>query len=393
MQVTIDGVPYAPACEVSSRIGIAITTHQRADVLKLALEQHMKHLPAGALVVVVDDGSKPAAVVPHGVQLLRHETSLGIVASKNASLTALMDAGCEHLFLWDDDAWPIADNWHLPYIESPEPHLAYQFLDLAGTNKLKDMAVLYRDDKHIAYTGQRGVMLYYHRSAIEKVGGFDRVYGRGMYEHSDLALRIHNAGLTTWAYADVVGSEKLIHSLDEHEAVERSVPRPDRQALVERNVKIHNERRDAGFTGYVEYRQQRDVVITTLLTSQPDPQRGTKMVASPDMLSFYLGTGRPPQYQKEIAGMLVDADRVCGDHIVLSKLIHGVCYSPPQGRLARMLSTWNKTLAADYAVGEAFGGRVIYPCYSLVDHADLPTVERHPDNEPRTERRRAWRLA
>ncbi|MEI9637465.1 hypothetical protein V5055_14525 [Enterobacter hormaechei] len=112
-----------------------------------------------------------------------------------------------------------------------------------------------------------------------------------------------------------------------------------------------------------------------------------------DMLSFYLGTGRPPQYQKEIAGMLVDADRVCGDHIVLSKLIHGVCYSPPQGRLARMLSAWNITLAADYAVGEAFGGRVIYPCYSLVDHANMPAVERHPDNEPRTERRRAWRLA
>jgi len=112
-----------------------------------------------------------------------------------------------------------------------------------------------------------------------------------------------------------------------------------------------------------------------------------------DMLSFYLGTGRPPQYQKEIAGMLVDLDRVCGDHIVLSKLIHGVCYSPPQGRLTRMLSTWNKTLAADYAVGEAFGDRVIYPCYSLVDHADVRTVEIHPDNEPRTERRRAWRLA
>jgi len=111
-----------------------------------------------------------------------------------------------------------------------------------------------------------------------------------------------------------------------------------------------------------------------------------------DMLSFYLGTGRPPQYQKEIAGMLVDADRLCGDHVVMNKLIHGVCYSPPQGRLARMLRAWNKTLAADYAVGEAYGGRVIYPCYSLVDHADLPTVERHPDNELRTERRRAWRL-
>lgn len=172
MQVTIDGVPFVPACISAARVGIAITTHNRADVLKLALEQHMKHLPAGALVVVIDDGSKPAAIAPEGVQLLRHDESLGIVASKNASLSALMDAGCEHLFLWDDDAWPTADNWHLPYIESPEPHLAYQFLDLAGQHKLNDIAVLYRDDQHVAYTGQRGVMLYYHRSAIEKVGGF-----------------------------------------------------------------------------------------------------------------------------------------------------------------------------------------------------------------------------
>jgi glycosyltransferase involved in cell wall biosynthesis len=98
MQVTIDGVPYAPVNNSRSAIGIAITTHNRPEVLQRAIEQHMKHIPAGALVVV-DDGSKPAAVVPDGVQLLRHETSLGIVASKNASLSALMDAGCEHLFM------------------------------------------------------------------------------------------------------------------------------------------------------------------------------------------------------------------------------------------------------------------------------------------------------
>jgi hypothetical protein len=112
-----------------------------------------------------------------------------------------------------------------------------------------------------------------------------------------------------------------------------------------------------------------------------------------DMLSFYLGTGRPPQYQREIAGMLVHADRTHGDYITLSKLIHGVCYSPPRHKLQQIVSKWNNTMAADYAVGDACGGRVIYPCYSLVDHADLLTVERHPDNEPRTERRRAWRLA
>ncbi|MCX0499725.1 glycosyltransferase family 2 protein [Erwinia billingiae] len=285
MEVVIDGVRYAPVTIRASNIGIAISTHNRHEILSRALDHQLKHLPAGALVVVIDDGSSKPVIVPDGVKLISCDMSRGIVAAKNSSLEALIDAGCEHLFLWDDDAWPIAGGWEQPYIESPEPHLAYQFLDLAGPRKLKDLAVLFQDTKHIAYTGQRGVMLYYHRSAIEKVGGFDPVYGRGMYEHSDLALRIHNAGLTSWAFADVADSEKLIYSLDEHEAVDRSVPKPDRDALVKRNVTIHNERRDSGYAGYAEYRNQRNVVITTLLTSQPDPQRGVKMDASPDLLA------------------------------------------------------------------------------------------------------------
>lgn len=287
MEVLINGVRFIPEGDNKVRIGIAITTHNRPEVLKRAIEQHMKHLPSGALVVVIDDGSSPAAIVPDGVKLVRHEQSRGIVASKNASLIALVDAGCEHLFLWDDDAWPIVDNWHLPYIESPEPHLAYQFLDLAGPRKINDMAVLYRDDKHIAYTGQRGVMLYYHRSAIDKVGGFDPVYGRGMYEHPDLALRIHNAGLTSWAFADVIGSEKLIHSMDEYEEGARSIPRPDREALVKRNVGIFNARRDSGYTGFASYSRNPNLVITTLLTSQPDPQRGRKMKPDPQVLQAW----------------------------------------------------------------------------------------------------------
>lgn len=287
MDVLIEGVRYVPSTSNTALIGIAITTHNRSDVLCRALEQHHKYLPPGALVVVIDDGSTPAAVVPDGVQLIRHEKSLGIVVSKNRSLEALMDAGCEHLFLWDDDAWPIADNWHIPYIESPEPHLAYQFKDLAGPKKLNDMAELYRDNTHVTYTGQRGVMLYYHRSAIEKVGGFDPIYGRGMYEHPDLALRIHNAGLTTWAFADVAGSEKLIYSLDEHEQVNRSVPRPEREALVKRNVGIYNGRRDTGYTGFASYSRNPNVVITTLLTSQPDPQRVVSMKADPQLLQAW----------------------------------------------------------------------------------------------------------
>ncbi|VFS19491.1 Uncharacterised protein [Enterobacter cancerogenus] len=111
-----------------------------------------------------------------------------------------------------------------------------------------------------------------------------------------------------------------------------------------------------------------------------------------DMLSFYLGTGRPPQYQVQIAERLIVADKTQADYITLPRLIHGVCYSVPPQHINRVLSRWDSSKPADYAVGDAYGGAVVYPCYSLVDHADGEPVERHPDSAPRTERRRAWRL-
>lgn len=111
-----------------------------------------------------------------------------------------------------------------------------------------------------------------------------------------------------------------------------------------------------------------------------------------DLCSFYLGTGRPPQYQLQIAVNLIDADKLQRDYITMPRLMHGVCYSPPVSGLVRIMQNWNTSKAADFAVSDALGGKVIYPCYSLVEHADVITVERHPDNQPRKERRRAWRL-
>ncbi|HAU5603691.1 TPA: hypothetical protein JD320_002885 [Citrobacter koseri] len=114
----------------------------------------------------------------------------------------------------------------------------------------------------------------------------------------------------------------------------------------------------------------------------------------PDSLvSFYLGTGRPPQYQIQIAERLIVSDKTQADYITLPRLIHGVCYSVPPHHIERVLARWDSHKAADYAVGDAYGCPVVYPCYSLVDHADGESVERHPDRTPRTERRRAWRLS
>lgn len=149
----------------------------------------------------------------------------------------------------------------------------------------------------------------------------------------------------------------------------------------------------------IEWAAQQDFRVV-IVEDDAQPVEGFRLLVSgwierfpDDFLSFYLGTGRPPQYQPVIAQRMIEADRHRWDCITLPRLIHGVCYSPPQAAIAGILARWNSSKPADYAVGDAYGASVIYPCYSLVDHADGVAVEVHADGEGREERRRAWRLA
>ncbi|WP_301119811.1 glycosyltransferase family 2 protein [Mycolicibacterium fortuitum] len=298
----INGERYVPAAQAEAtlpRVGIAITTKDRNDTYLDCLAKVIERTPAAFPIIVVDDGStKPAYVegwkgIPRGrrVKVIRHETSQGIPAAKNASLAALMDAGVDHLFLLDNDCYPLTDDWWRPFVESPEPHLSAQFLNPVD-RELNDITILYADDQHEAWSGQRGYCLYYHRDAIERVGGFDPIYSPGLYEHSDLANRIFENGLTTWRYASPRDSHLLVESLDRTNHVERT-PLPGRQQLVQRNAKIHNERRDAGHAEHVPYRQPRNVVLTCLYTGNVDPQRGTKMAADPAALDTLTQSARP----------------------------------------------------------------------------------------------------
>lgn len=108
-----------------------------------------------------------------------------------------------------------------------------------------------------------------------------------------------------------------------------------------------------------------------------------------DLLSFYLGTGRPPQWQRTI-DVCLRTTRT--DYICLPELVHGVCYSIPQWAVKRVAKEMTAP-EADFAIGRAWGRPTFYPVESLVEHRDGVPVERHPDGQPRTERRVARKLA
>jgi hypothetical protein len=159
-------------------IGVAVSTHQRPHILAKALSNWARFMP-DVLVVIHDvDGT-------------------GVAATKNRGIAMLMDAQpeVEHLFLADDDMWPITPHWAGLYVNDPEPHLMHCW----GRRRL-----IADDGYHTTWTHPRGVLLYAERRVIERVGGMRLDFGpKGGGEHAEWSTRIHNCGLTTYRYADV----------------------------------------------------------------------------------------------------------------------------------------------------------------------------------------------
>src|SRR5699024_10445488 len=278
MDVTIDGIRYVPDSGSVAKIGVGITTRNRRDVFNQALTEWKRHLPTGAVLVVVDDASdEPVAEAD-----FRFDKNVGIARSKNKALELLYNAGCQHMFLSDDDFWPVTDSWYAGYVESPEPHLAWLFDKPMGTST-RQLEILYEDSRHIAYHATRGCFLYVTREVLESVGGMNPAFGKWGWEHVCWSDRIHAAGWTTWRDADVKAAQDLFRSLDQENAVKSTVQDDDRKFSngPGNELRMRSRHDDS----YIEFRQLEDVVLTCLLTSQGDPQRGKPMSADPKVFA------------------------------------------------------------------------------------------------------------
>lgn len=251
-------------------IGIGVTTHNRHAVAAITLEKIRERLPAGARLVVVDDASEE---VPPFEVTYRFDNNVGIARAKNKCLELLAD--CHHIFLFDDDTYPISDYWWVPYRNTDEAHLMYSFVDFANGQKIGDDTIVYQDRERVAHSHARGCMLYLRRDAIERVGGFDPAFGKWGWEHANLSDRIYFAGLTTFPYMDVPNSGALIYSADEHRQVATTVAAWERSQCLARNNALYAQR-NTGQGYYVDYRDvaYEDVVLACYFTGRVDPQRG-----------------------------------------------------------------------------------------------------------------------
>lgn len=257
-----------PQSNTHGKIGIAITEHNRYEMFKKSYDKIVEFMPDNAVLVVVDD----ASTKPFPEATFRFDVNVGIARAKNKCLELLYLQGCEHIFLFDSDTHPLKHDWHIPYIESKEPHLMYIFENFVKGG-LSDTKLVYKDSEKIAYSHPRGCMLYFKKECLEKVGGMYEGFGKWGYEHPDLSNRIYNYGLTSFRFQDVVNSKGLFYSDDEHNSnLNSSVAKKERQLGVQKNQPIYNQR--MFLKDFVPFIEKQNIIVTWYGTKVKDTQRG-----------------------------------------------------------------------------------------------------------------------
>lgn len=224
-------------------MAISTTGHEhRMPFLETCVRQWRSCLPLGSVLVVTVDGTEAdaarvRAVVdspqagghvggntyrvgqPHPDERTDDGHRLGVAASKNTGLELLMDThNVEHLFLSDDDCWPLLPqaldkHTNMTYKGTAIPHSMVNW----GAHRL-----LSTDAHHAHWTWPRGVMLYLHRDVVYRVGGFVEEFGSGGHEHVEYSNRINNAGFTpspyvspaSYATRNAMGASALWHAED-----------------------------------------------------------------------------------------------------------------------------------------------------------------------------------
>jgi hypothetical protein len=197
---------------VTETIGVAISTtgdEHRMGFLETCVAAWDRALPSGASLFVTVDGDEAAcnrvarAVYEWTGSVYRVGAPrwgdhvppwldrMGVAVNKNTGLELLMDnTRVEHLFLCDDDTWPLLPQSLTKHIDLDQPH------SMVCWGKSRLSPGTHGVGAYAAWNWPRGVMLYTHRVVVEWVGGMDERFGPGGHEHAEWSRRIHQAGLT-----------------------------------------------------------------------------------------------------------------------------------------------------------------------------------------------------
>ena len=204
---------------------IAISTRNRPDDLELCL-MHWGEFCPNIRVIIVDDASEPSYCDSD----YRFSERVGIPRVKNKCIELCMLSGAEHIFLVDDDCYPIKHGGLERYIESGFKHMCYTFYDRGKKTK----------NGFVKHNVGNGCMMYFHRIIFETIGGFDTRFGLGKHEHNQMSHRCYYNGLIPHPYIDFYGSSEYFYCLDQEPGHIRSFSEEENLRLIKSGKKKYD---------------------------------------------------------------------------------------------------------------------------------------------------------
>lgn len=206
------------------KIGLAVVAYARPDYLEQCLTSLDNTGWGGASERVVcidfkdvDMSMKLIAICDeHEVQYLALMKNGGVAKNKNQGIQYLLNAGCEHIFLMEDDILMKDPNTCIKYVKYAAMHKLehLNFAHHGPANIGKQIIYDMPNGPLAVYPNCVGAFSYYSRNCIMTVGLIDEGF-HNVWEHVEHTYRIIKEGLYTqfWYFADYPASKKLLEEI------------------------------------------------------------------------------------------------------------------------------------------------------------------------------------
>jgi len=196
------------------KVGIAIITKDRQEILNIAVSQHLLHSMFDKMVII-DDQSQEAIYNPvnrlfvNNVEVVRPPEWLGVAGARNYGLSLIDD--CDVMFVMDDDVFPKEDGCIEAYLEAFDRNPDLHMLG-AVPNEWGEVQNVF--DSFVSTAKSTGVIFAITTHGLKTIGGFDGFGAKYGFDDADYFQRAHAAGLAPERYCTIIDFERYFHISD-----------------------------------------------------------------------------------------------------------------------------------------------------------------------------------
>lgn len=193
------------------KVGLGMMTWKRPAMFRECLHSVIWHLEdlLDAVIVIQDGGECYVPPLPEGWHLSDHGDNEGWGESKNEGLDYLLNAGCDHLFMIEDDTLVTSSRAVTGYVDA---HLASGLHYMTAHPWGETSTAMVEQDGPVTYWAYVGSWwTYMSRHGYTTGGGYNRTMG-GIMGDIELPQRWKRLGLTSgWGrLPDATGSQDWV---------------------------------------------------------------------------------------------------------------------------------------------------------------------------------------